>query len=93
MKENRCKTLAFDCLINDLMAMNEADCILSDDGYDTLRFKYKKDLDDFLTEMKRQHDEEMKDDGTTIEEYNLHQAVRTEETHEIFIDDKEKVPF
>ena len=37
--------------------------------------------------------EEMKDDGTTIEEYNLHQAVRTEETHEIFIDDKEKVPF
>lgn len=93
MKENRCKTLAFDCLINDLMAMNEADCILSDDGYDTLRLKYKKDLDDFLTEMKRQHDEEMTDDGTTIEEYNLHQAVRTEETHEIFIDDKEKVPF
>ena len=43
--------------------------------------------------MKRQHDEEMTDDGTTIEEYNLHQAVRTEETHEIFIDDKEKVPF
>lgn len=33
MKENLCKTIDFDCYINDLMAFGEADSILTDEGY------------------------------------------------------------
>lgn len=52
LKDNLCKTLAFDCLTNDVMAMYEADSILTNDGYDILLKKYKKEIDEFIEDMK-----------------------------------------
>lgn len=51
MKDNKCKTMAFDCLVNDLMCVCEADIILTDDGYNSLKEKYAEELDEFVTEM------------------------------------------
>ena len=52
LKDNLCKTLAFDCLTNDVMAMYEADAILTSDGYDILLKKYKKEIDEFIEDMR-----------------------------------------
>lgn len=60
MKENLCRTIAFDCLVNDLMAFSEEECILSDEGFEILKDKYNDELDDFITEQGKQHElEEM----------------------------------
>lgn len=37
MKDNKCKTIAFDCLVNDLMCASEADSILTEEGYNSLK--------------------------------------------------------
>ena len=60
MKENLCRTIAFDCLVNDLMVFSEEECILSDEGFEILKDKYNDELDDFITEQGKQHElEEM----------------------------------
>lgn len=51
MKDNKCKTIAFDCLVNDLMCASEADSILTEEGYNSLKEKYAGELDEFVTEM------------------------------------------
>ena len=58
MKENCCKTLDFDCWVNDFMAMSEADCILTDEGYDVIKTKYTKEIDTMLEEMLIEHEKE-----------------------------------
>ena len=69
MKDNLCKTLAFDCLVNDLMAFSESDCILSDDGFNTLKEKYNAELDEFIDEMGRQYELEKEEDEKRAAEY------------------------
>ena len=62
MKDNLCQTIAFDCLVNDLMAYSKEECILSDNGYESLKERYKTDLDELINEMTRQHElEELKE--------------------------------
>ena len=58
MKENKCKTLDFDCWVNDFMAMSEADCILTDEGYEVIKNKYSKEIDDLLNEIRLEHEHE-----------------------------------
>ena len=55
MKENLCKTIDFDCYINDLMAFSEADSILTDEGYRVIGEKYNKEIEEFIEEMRQQH--------------------------------------
>ena len=52
MKENRCRTLDFDCWVNDFMAVSNADCILTDEGYEVIKNKYSKEISDLLEEMR-----------------------------------------
>lgn len=56
MKENRCKTLDFDCWVNDFMAMNESDCILTDEGYEAIKNKYAKEIEELLEDMRLEHE-------------------------------------
>lgn len=58
MKENLCKTIDFDCYINDLMAFGEADSILTDEGYRAIGEKYNKEIEAFIEEMRQQHTKE-----------------------------------
>lgn len=61
MKENRCKTLDFDCWVNGFMAMSEADCILTDDSYEAIKDKYSKEIDDLIEEMRLEHERDEAD--------------------------------
>ncbi|MGL5259116.1 MAG: hypothetical protein ACRC7V_03310 [Lachnospiraceae bacterium] len=48
MKDNLCKTIDFDCYINDFMAVCEAECVLTDDGYNIIHKKYENEINEFL---------------------------------------------
>ena len=69
MKDNLCRTLAFDCLVNDLMAYSESECILSDEGFNTLKEKYNSELNEFIDEMGRQYELEKEEDEKRAAEY------------------------
>lgn len=69
MKTDLCENFAFDCLVNDLMAMTDADCILSDEGYEILRNRYKRELNDFLDDMNEQHEIEEREAAIRQAEY------------------------
>jgi len=49
-KSNYCKTLEYDCWINDFMASCEADCILTTQGYEIIKKKYAKEISEFIEE-------------------------------------------
>ena len=69
MKTDLCENFAFDCLVNDLMAMTDADCILNDEGYEILRNRYKRELNDFLNDMNEQHEIEEREAAIRQAEY------------------------
>ena len=58
LKENLCKTLDFDCWVNDFMAVSKEDTILSDEGYENIKKKYEKEIDELIEELNREHEEE-----------------------------------
>lgn len=51
MKTNMCKTIDFDCYVNDFMAFDESEYILSDEGYKILQVKYADEIEKFIKEM------------------------------------------
>jgi transposase len=58
MKENYCRSIAFDCYINDFMAYSESECILTTEGYYAIQEKYKKEINQFMEEMRKEHEAE-----------------------------------
>ena len=46
MKEHHCRHIALDCWVNDLMAADDEDRILSDEGFEALKQKYEKEIAD-----------------------------------------------
>ena len=58
MKADLCRTLALDCYIKDLMAADRF--ILTDEGYRAIGARYQTQINDFIEELKKQHDT---DDG------------------------------
>lgn len=69
MKENRCRTLDFDCWVNDFMAVSNADCILTDEGYEVIKNKYSKEISDLLEEMRLEYEREEAEATIRYEEY------------------------
>lgn len=59
LKTNLCKTLDFDCWVNDFMCVSESECILTDEGYRIIMARYKKEIDEYIEDM-RKEDEEYK---------------------------------
>lgn len=60
LKNNLCKMLDFDCWVNDFMAVSEMDTILSDEGYEIIKKKYEKEIDELIEEFSREHEEEQR---------------------------------
>ena len=58
MKSNLCRTMAFDCLINDLMAYSDNECILTDEGYEYFKTKYDSELTEFINDLKEDGEDE-----------------------------------
>lgn len=56
LKENRCRTLDFDCWVNDFMAMSDSDCILTEDGYEFIKNKHASEIEEMLEEMRLEHE-------------------------------------
>ena len=90
MKENRCKTLDFDCWVNDFMAMSEADCILTDEGYEVIKNKYSKEIDDLLEEMRLEHERDEADAAMRYKEYT---NTPTDPNFDFRLPDDEELPF
>lgn len=57
MKNNMCKTIDFDCYINDFMSGSESECVLTDEGYSKIQTKYKKEIEEFIDDIKEQWSE------------------------------------
>ena len=55
MKEHHCRHLALDCWVNDLMAADDEDRILSDEGFEALKQKYEKEIDAILEDISCQY--------------------------------------
>lgn len=55
MKDNLCKTIDFDCYVNDFMATSDDECVLSDEGYEIIHQKYEDEINKFLKDMEEQY--------------------------------------
>ena len=69
MKENRCRNLDFDCWVNDFMAMNEADSILTAEGYESIKNKYSKEIEKLLEDIRLEHERDEAEETIRIQEY------------------------
>ena len=58
IKQNMCRTIDFDCWVHDYMAASSCEYILSDEGYEIIKNKYKKQIDDLLEELRIEHEKE-----------------------------------
>lgn len=56
VKKDCCKTLAFDCLIEDFM-LASGNYILTDDGYESFKERYNNEFNQFLEEERKSHEE------------------------------------
>ncbi len=54
MKEHNCKHIALDCWVNDLIATDDTDLILSNEGFEALKQKYEKEIDVILKDISYQ---------------------------------------
>ena len=59
-KENLCKTIDFDCWVNDFMAVSRSESILTDEGYEIIKEKYAKEINELLEELQREHEEDQR---------------------------------
>lgn len=50
VKSNYCKNLDFDCCLNDIMATSDAETILTTEGYEIIKNKYEKEIQEFIDE-------------------------------------------
>ena len=57
IKDNLCKHLDLDCWIHDYMATCAEECILTDEGYKVIKQKYKKDIEAFIEDMRKEAEE------------------------------------
>lgn len=69
MKENCCKTVDFDCWVNDFMAASETDYILTNEGYESIKNKYSKEIERMLEDMRIEHELEEKEYEIIRQEY------------------------
>ena len=58
VKKDCCKTLAFDCLIEDFM-LASGNYILTDDGYESFKERYNNEFNQFLEEERKSHEEDV----------------------------------
>lgn len=63
LKNNLCKTLDFDCWVNDFMAYSESERILTDEGFEIIELKYQKEIDTMISEMVESMNEPPKNDA------------------------------
>ncbi len=71
MKENKCNTIAFDCLVNDLMCHSEEESILTDEGVKILNEKHSNELNELFSETAKNwgySNDEEPSSGTTYED-------------------------
>ena len=50
VKSNWCRQLDYDCFIHDFMATCDLECILTDKGYEQIKNKYEKEIQEFKCE-------------------------------------------
>ena len=87
LKNNLCKTLDFDCWVNDFMAVSEEDTILSDEGYEIIKKKYEKEINELIEEFSREHEEEQRQHEEYMKQHPNEQSL------EEYLSTLEELPF
>ena len=75
LKNNLCKTLDFDCWVNDFMAYSESERILTDEGFEIIELKYQKEIDTMISEMVESMNEPQKNDANLKIERDINDSV------------------
>ena len=70
--------------------MSEADCILTDEGYEVIKNKYSKEIDDLLEEMRLEHERDEADAAMRYKEYT---NTPTDLDFDFRLPDDEELPF
>lgn len=90
MKENLCRNLAFDCWVNDLMAVSESESILTEEGFRIIKEKYSSEIDEFIKDMTLEHE---RDEIEEKERYQEHFELSSELEDICAVSDDEELPF
>lgn len=67
MKENLCKTIDFDCYIDDLMGVSGCEYVLTDEGFEAIHRKYEKEIDQFLKDLNEDYLAELEEDNQLLD--------------------------
>lgn len=70
MKENMCKNIALDCWMNDLMCMDNSPSLLTDEGFEYFKNKYKKEIDELIKDISEQVQQDEIEEQKSIDEYS-----------------------
>ena len=73
------------------MAFSQTDCILTDEGYEIIKQKYKERIDELLEEMRKQHEKEELEN-----EHIYHQYIKSQPNDtniDYIIPSNEELPF
>ena len=67
MKDNLCKTIDFDCYVNDFMATSDGECVLSGEGYEIIHQKYEDEINQFFKDMEEQYLADKEDENHELD--------------------------
>ena len=70
--------------------MSEADCILTDEGYEVIKNKYSKEIDDLLEEMRLEHERE---EAEAAIRYEDHTDTSADTGFDFKLPEDEELPF
>jgi len=91
VKQNMCSTIDFDCWVHDYMASVSSECILTDEGYNVIKQKYQKQINELIEDMRIQHEKEELEDEQRYQEYIKSQP--QDAGAEYISEENEELPF
>ena len=91
LKQNMCKTLDFDCWVHDYMSSCISECILSSEGYEIIKQKYQKQINELLEGIRLQHEKEETEEEQRYREYMKSQP--DDAVSEYLLPENEELPF
>ena len=72
------------------MAMSDTDCILTDEGYEVIKNKYSKEIDDLLEEMRLRHEQE---EAEAAKRAEAHADITVDSNFDFKLPNGEELPF
>ena len=69
MKENLCRSISFDCWVNDFMAVSESEYILTEEGFGIIKEKYSGEIEEFMKDMTIEYEKDEEEEQERYQKY------------------------